>query len=178
MTADALAPFPSDPVGRAASRAKETRRPRIPGHDPGTRTAWIKTGRSIRCPARNSPAKEPEPVSSLIDKRTGASPSCREVSHEPLPFDAPSVWLMRCESGRFPSGAFMSAYPAMDHYEMIASLCKEVAAIAIMMVNRKIDRRALNSVRRGSSKGSLVVELRRADNCNAPTSGGIEPRLQ
>ena len=50
---------------------------------PGTATSRKKTGRSIRCPARIRPPKEPEPVSSPMDKRTGASPSCPEYLTTP-----------------------------------------------------------------------------------------------
>ena len=67
-----------------------------------------KTGRSIRRPGRKCVrlSQEPEPVSSLKAKRTGASPSCPRLSHNPC-LRAFSLGLraIRGGSGRFPSGA-------------------------------------------------------------------------
>ena len=82
------------PNSAAAEPMSAKREPDVhgsPGHEPGNRDLRKKTGRSIRCPARIRPLhKEPEPVSSPMDKRTGASPSCLRVSHNPcllmLPF--------------------------------------------------------------------------------------------
>ena len=81
---------------------------------PGTEDPRIKTGRSIRCAARIRPLEyEPEPVSSPMDKRTGASPSClKSVSRtpvfEPYPFgcadcEADAAAFRRARSERFSS---------------------------------------------------------------------------
>ena len=54
-----------------------------PGHEPRDRGPGEKTGRSIRRPARIRPLEEPEPVSSPMEMRTGASPSCLRLSDNP-----------------------------------------------------------------------------------------------
>ena len=107
MIADSWSDLP------AAEPMSARREPRVhgsPGHEPGDQNLLEKTGRSIRCPARNLPAKEPEPVSSPMDKRTGASPSCRECLTTPAFRCFPSVLPMRCECGRLPSGALRTPF--------------------------------------------------------------------
>jgi hypothetical protein len=49
--------------------------------------------------------KRPEPVSSPMNKRTGASPSCRECLTNPCLLMLPFGFAMRGGCGRVPSGA-------------------------------------------------------------------------
>ena len=106
---EGLAPFSYR--GRSGAVSVRPRRPRslvarkgIPGSmdprvmSPGT--AAEKDRPIDPMSGKNSPAsKEPEPVSSPMDKRTGASPSCLRVSHNPclltLPFGFAHAMQMR-----------------------------------------------------------------------------------
>ena len=62
-----------------------------------------------------------------LDKRTGASPSCLRVSHDPcllmLPFRFAHAMRMRPLSVGRLDNAF---HPAMDHYLLILYTCKEI----------------------------------------------------
>ncbi len=76
MIADARAAFPSDPGDRGASLRERG--------NPGSTDQEPEDGGEDRpidpMSGKNTPAsKVPEPVSSPVDKRTGASPSCLSV---------------------------------------------------------------------------------------------------
>jgi hypothetical protein len=132
MIADARALF-----ARPGGRELQEREKGNAGVDEGPLRK--KAGRSIRCPARDSPAKEPEPVSGLWTSGRAPALHAASVSRTPLPFDASLPFCrLRCECGRFPSGVLMSAFhQAMDHHDVTPIICKTIVAIATMMVNRK-----------------------------------------
>ena len=113
MIADARAPFVR-PGGRGADeREKGTRRPRIQR----ARDGPAEKDRPIDpMSGKNSPAKEPEPVSSLWT--SGRAPALHAASvSQPLPFDA-SLPFCPCEAN---AAAFRRArdnafHPATDHH--------------------------------------------------------------
>jgi hypothetical protein len=87
-----------------------------------------------------------------MHKRTGASPSCLRVSHDPcLQRLIPSVSLMRGECGRFPIGRLDNA-----NRDMTPILCTAIVATAATMVNRKWRRLRLSRWRSGAPLESPV----------------------
>ena len=92
MIADAWTPFP--PTWRPRSLIA---RKGILGPRSRARGTAEKTGRSIRCPARIRPLKKSPNRSRAIGKRTGASPSCLRVSHNPC-LQVLSLRFAACEA--------------------------------------------------------------------------------
>ena len=62
-----------------------------PGHKPGDARTRAEDGRSIRRPAEIRPLHQARTGFGPMDKRTGASPSCLRVSHDPCLQYIPSV---------------------------------------------------------------------------------------
>jgi hypothetical protein len=94
---------------------------------------------------------KPVPVSSL-DKRTGASPSCLGVSHDPCLFDA-SLPFCSCEAkcGRFPSGALTTTTPFIqrwDHHAIVL-ICKEYYLILLDIAVRALELEAAAGIQAG-----------------------------
>ena len=130
---------------RSLVARKGIRRPQAKGPDPRIKDRPIDP-----MSGKNSSAKEPEPVSSL-GKRTGASPSCRECLTNPcllmLPFRFADAMRMR----PLLSGALRAPFiQRSGHHRAILILCKAIAAIAAIMVNRQSRRRRSWRRRSGS----------------------------
>ncbi len=89
----------------------EPQRPRIPGvMSPGTEDPRIKTGRSIRCAAKNAPL-EMSPIRCRAFQADGRQPFMPANISQPLPLILiPSVAPMRGGCGRFPSGALRAPF--------------------------------------------------------------------
>ncbi len=139
MIADAWASFVRL-VGRGADeREKGTRRPRsIPGYEPGTRGPRGKR-QADRSDVRQEYARLKRARSGFEPgQANGRQPFMPRVSHSPclllLPFRFAHARRMRPLSVGRLDNAF---HPAMDDHHVIPILCKAIAAMAAMMVNRK-----------------------------------------
>ena len=104
-----------------------------PGREPGPRGK----DRPIDPTSGMDTPASPSPNRFRALQADGRQPFMPRVSHNPsllmLPFCFAHAMRMRPLSVGRVESAF---HPAMDHYDVISSLCKEIAAMAAMMVNR------------------------------------------
>ena len=137
MIADAWASFVRLAAAEPMSAKREPQGPRIPGSMPGDQDLRTKTGRSIRCPARNSPAKRARTGFEPLGIADGRQPFMPRVSHNPcllmLPFRFAHAMRMRPLSVGRVESAF---HPARCHYGNVHTFCKENATKIFSLLYR------------------------------------------
>ena len=170
LIADARAPFPSDVVGRGASLRRKRKTP--PSTDIQVMSPRTSRGKrqTDRSDVRQELSASTSPNRFRAQWTSGRAPALHAYEYLTTPAFAP--YPFRFAQSEADAAAFRRApvdsafHPAMGHSAMIPILCKQIAAIAVSMVNRK------RCVYRAGGRGLPALLARRG----CPAKHWLDPR--